>query len=274
MYRTGIVLTLAVLLGGMGFLSPAIAKEYVIGAADVIAIQVLENKELDAVTAVTPGGKITVPLVGDIQVAGLTVAELTARLSDEFAKKVKAPQVTVTLREVNSYRIYFLGRVGKPGVVTSKSVVTLLQSLSLAGGLADGADLSLAYVARGTQRLPVDFAKLLRGGDLTQNVTLEPEDTVVIPDNPQNVIYVTGEVKSPGVLPFMQERKWTALKAVVAVGGFTQFAARGKATLIREGAGGRWTEPVDFTEILRSPDAGKDIPLNPGDILVIPQSFF
>jgi len=258
----------------LGLWNPSPAKEYVIGTADVLAISVLDNKELDTVVSVNPGGKITVPLLGDLQAGGLTVSELTQQLKKSFAEKVKSPQVTVALREVNSYRIYFLGRVARPGVLTSRSEVTLLQALSMAGGLQEGADLSLAYVARGRDRLPVDFVKLLRSGDLSQNLTLEPDDTVVIPDNPQNVIYVTGEVKQPGMLPFSQERGWTALKAVVAVGGFTQFAGKGRSSLIREEAGKRLIIPIDFTDLMRNPEAGKDVPLKPGDILVIPQSLF
>jgi len=262
------------LLGLFGLFDLCLAKEYIIGTADVLAISVLDNKELDTVVSVNPGGKITVPLIGDLQAAGLTVSELTQQLTKNFAEKVKSPQVTVALREVNSYRIYFLGRVARPGVLTSRSEVTLLQALSMAGGLQEGADLSLAYVARGRDRVPVDFVKLLRSGDLSQNLTLDPDDTVVIPDNPQNVIYVTGEVKQPGMLPFSQERGWTALKAVVAVGGFTQFAGKGRSSLIREEAGKRLIIPIDFTDLMRNPETGKDVPLKPGDILVIPQSLF
>ncbi len=248
----------------------AAAKEYVIGAADLVAISVLDNKDLDTVVAVAPNGKIAVPLIGDVQAAGLTVSELSDKLATELAKKIKSPQVTVTLREVNSYRIYFIGKVARPGILTSKSEVTLLQALSMAGGIVDGADLSLAYVARGTQRLPVDFLKLIRDGDLSQNVVMEPDDTVVFPDNPLNVVYVMGEVRTPGMLPFVKERDWTALKAVAAVGGFNQFAAKNRATLLR----GRTTIPVDFNNLMRNPESGKDIPLQPGDILVIPQSLF
>ena len=126
----------------LGLPNPLLGKEYVIGTADVLAISVLDNKELDTVVSVNPGGKITVPLLGDVQAGGLTVSELTQQLMKNFAEKVKSPQVTVTLREVNSYRIYFLGRVTRPGVLTSRSEVTLLQALSMAGGLQEGADLS------------------------------------------------------------------------------------------------------------------------------------
>ncbi len=264
----------AVLLGLLASGTPAIAKDYVIGAGDVVAISVLDNKDLDTVVTVTPGGKIAAPLVGDIQAAGLTVSELTDHITQELAKKVKAPQVTVSLREVNSYRIYFVGKVGKPGVYASRSEMTLLQALSMAGGIQDGADPSQAYVARGTQRVPVDFVRLLYKGDLSQNVTLNPDDTVVVPDNPQNVIYVMGEVQHPGMLPFIKEREWTALKAIAAVGGFSQYAARSRASLLREEGGKRTTIPIDFGELLSHPQAGKDVPLMAGDILVIPQSLF
>ncbi len=263
-----------VFLAGFAPQGIAYAKEYVIGAADVIAISVLDNKDLDTVVSVTPGGKIAVPLVGDVQAAGLTVTELTDRLRQELAKKVRSPQITVSLREVNSYRIYFLGRIGRPGILTSKSEVTVLQALAMAGGIQEGADLSLAYVARGTERVPVDFGKLLRKGDLSQNITLAPDDTVVFPDNPLNVIYVMGEVKAPGMLPFVKDRDWTALKALAAVGGFGQYAGKSKSYLIREGGGGKTTVPIDFNDLMRNPGAGKDVPLIPGDILIVPQSLF
>jgi polysaccharide biosynthesis/export protein len=253
---------------------PAVAKEYVIGVADVIAISVLDNRDLEAVATVNPGGKIAIPLVGEIQAAGLTAAELTQRLTKEYAKTVKSPVVTVSLREVNSYRFYFVGRVPRPGMYTSRSEVTLLQAISIAGGILDGVDLAQAYIARGKERVPVDFVRLLRQGDLTQNVTINPEDTIVLPDNPQHVIYVMGEVKSPGMLPFVKERGWTVTKAVAAVGGFSQYAARGRSYLIREEGGRRLTIPIDFNDLMKNPETVKDVPLSPGDILVVPQSLF
>jgi len=252
----------------------AIAKDYLIGVADVIAVSVLDNRELDAVATVNPGGKIALPLVGEVQASGLTAAELTQRLTDEYAKKVKSPVVTVSLREVNSYRFYFVGKVAKPGMYASRSEVTLLQAISIAGGILDGADLAQAYVARGKDRVPVDFVRLMRQGDLTQNITLNADDTIVLPDNPQHVIYVMGEVKLPGMLPFVKERNWTATKAVAAVGGFTQYAGKGKSYIIREAGGKKLMIPIDFNDLMKNPEAGKDVPLSAGDILVVPQSLF
>jgi polysaccharide export outer membrane protein len=249
-------------------------KEYFIGTADVIAVSVMDNRDLDAVVTVNPGGKISLPLIGEIQAAGLTAAELTQRLTAQYAKTIRSPQVTVTLREVNSYRFYFVGRVARPGVYTSRSEVTLLQAISIAGGILDGVDLAQAYVARGTERVPVDFVKLLRQGDLRQNITLNPDDTIVLPDNPQLVIYVMGEVRQPGMLSFVKERNWTATKAVAAVGGFTPFASKGRSYIIREEGARKITIPIDFNDLMKNPEAGKDVPLNAGDIVVVPQSLF
>jgi polysaccharide biosynthesis/export protein len=258
----------------VGLSLPAVAAEYVIGVADVVAISVLDNRDLDSVASVNPGGKISLPLIGEVQAAGLTAAELTRRLTDEYAKKVRSPVVTVSLREVNSYRFYFVGKVARPGMYTSRSEVTLLQAISIAGGVLDGADLAQAYVARGKARVPVDFVRLMRQGDLTQNITLNADDTIVLPDNPQHVIYVMGEVRQPGMLPFVKERNWTATKAVAAVGGFTQYASRGRSYIIREDGGKKLTIPIDFNDLMKNPEAGKDVPLSAGDILVIPQSLF
>ena len=258
----------------VGLSLPAVAADYVIGVADVVAISVLDNRDLDSVASVNPGGKISLPLIGEVQAAGLTAAELTQRLTDEYAKKVRSPVVTVSLREVNSYRFYFVGKVARPGMYTSRSEVTLLQAISIAGGVLDGADLAQAYVARGKVRVPVDFVRLMRQGDLTQNITLNADDTIVLPDNPQHVIYVMGEVRQPGMLPFVKERNWTATKAVAAVGGFTQYASRGRSYIIREDGGKKLTIPIDFNDLMKNPEAGKDVPLSAGDILVIPQSLF
>ncbi len=260
-----------IVLTGTGGIS---AREYVIGAADVLYISVLDHKELDSVVTVSPDGKITFPLIGDIRASGLTAAELAGKITKELEKTVKNPSVTVALREINSYRIYFLGKLNKPGVHYNKSEITLLQALSLAGGTTEGADLSLAYVVRGEEKLSLDFIKLLRGGDIGQNILLMPEDTIVIPDNPKNVVYVMGEVKQPGVYYLSKERELSVLKAIALAGGFTNYAAPSRVTVIREGSEKKFTIRVDVNDLIKSPETSKDIILHPGDTIIVPQSFF
>jgi len=253
---------------------PLLAAEYVIGAADVLFVSVLGNKDLDTVSSVTPGGKISFPLVGDVQAAGLTVEELAAALTRMLSEKVRNPVVNVSLREINSYRVYVLGGVARPGVLSSKSQITLLQALSLAGGLTAGADLTLAYVARGNTRLDADFRKLVMQGDLSQNITLKPEDVVVVPASSKNAVFVMGEVKNPGPVPLEQEGGYTILQVLARAGGFTNFARRSRTIIIREEQSGKQIIPVDVDEIIGNPQKAKEILLKPGDVVFVPQSLF
>jgi len=247
------------------------AADYVIGAADVLAISVFGNTELDTVATVNPAGKISFPLLGDVQAAGMTAEELAERLTLALGKKIKSPIVTVSLRQINSYRVYMLGSVGNQGVVTSKSEITLLQALSLAGGVTPGTDLTLAYVARGNKRLDVDFRKLLMEGDLSQNILLKPEDVVVVPTNPRNVVFIMGEVNNPGTFPLDPESQLTILKAMVQAGGFGEFAKPSRTVIIRGDGTGRRIIPVDVEEIMEDPQETEDILLQPGDVVIVPQ---
>jgi len=247
------------------------AADYVIGSADVLFISVLGNTELDTVARVTPTGTISVPLVGDVQAAGLTAQELAGRLTRALAKKIRNPVVSVSLREINSYRVYILGSVAKPGVVSSKSEITLLQALALSGGAVPGADLTLAYVARGNERLNVDFRKLLMEGDLSHNIVLKPEDVVVLPANPRNEVFVMGEVNNPGPFPLDRESQFTILQAMARAGGFSQFAKPSGTIIIRKEGGVKRIIPVDVEEIMENPQEAKDVLLQPGDVVIVPQ---
>jgi len=247
------------------------AADYIIGSADVLFISVLGNKEIDTVATVTPAGTISFPLVGDVQAAGLTAEELAGRLTRALAKKIRNPVVSVSLRQINSYRVYILGSVAKPGVVSSKSEITLLQALALSGGVFPGADLMLAYVARGNERLNVDFRKLLMDGNLSHNILLKPEDVVVLPANPRNEVFVMGEVNNPGPFPLDRESQFTILKAMARAGGFSQFAKPSGTIIIREGGDGKRIIPVDVEEIMENPQGAKDVLLQPGDVIIVPQ---
>lgn len=251
--------------------APLLAAEYVIGAADVLFISVLGNKDLDTVSSVTPGGKISFPLVGDVQAAGLTAEELADALTRMLSEKIKSPVVSVSLREINSYRVYVLGGVAKPGVLSSKSEITLLQALALAGGLTPGADLTLGYVARGNRRLDADFRKLVMQGDLSQNIILKPEDVVVVPASPKNAVFVMGEVRNPGTIPLEQEGGYTILQVLARAGGFSQFAKPSRTVIIREEGSGKQIIPVDVQKIIDNPQGAKDVVLKPGDVVFVPQ---
>lgn len=252
--------------------SPTWSKEYIIGAGDILFISVLDNKDLDTVVTVRPDTKITFPLVGDLQAAGLTAQELASNLTRELAMKVKNPSVTVSLREVGSYRVYVLGQATKSGVYYSRSELTLLQALAMAGGISEGTDLSSAYIVRGTQRIPVNLIKLLREVDTAHNPSLMPEDIIVLPDTPKlkNLIVVMGEVNKPGVYPLNQDQEMSTVQAIALAGGFTPFAAQSRVTIIRDEGAKKSTIRVDVKELLKYPESAKVVVLKPGDTVVVP----
>src|SRR5882724_10087181 len=154
--------------------------EYVIGAEDVLEIQVWDNKDLNQVVFVRPDGKISLPLLGEIQAGGKTVKELQEALAEAYTKSVKGADVTVIVKEIRSRPVYFIGGFTKPGVEQLYRDLTVLQAVSIAGGLLPTADGDNGFILRGDQRIPVDFTKLLQKGDIAQNVKLEVGDAIVV----------------------------------------------------------------------------------------------
>jgi capsular exopolysaccharide synthesis family protein len=208
----GLLIGLNVL--GAGAAVEAAEEEYKIGTEDVLHVIVWDNKELEQTVMVRPDGRISYPLAGEIQVQGLTIPQLTEILKERLATSVKNPNVSVMVKEIRSFRVHFVGRIQKPGVYPIKSGTPLLQALTLAGGTSEGADLSAAYIIRGDRKVPIDLRKLIQEGDLSRNVRLEREDTIVVPEisvgsNPQEMqerrIYLLGKVVKPGVYTLKQD---------------------------------------------------------------------
>jgi polysaccharide export outer membrane protein len=164
---------------------PSLAgPEYVIGPEDVLHIQVWKENDLTATLPVRPDGKISLPLLNDVQAAGLTPEELAAMLTVKLKKYVADPRVTVVVTQINSKRIYVTGEVNKAGAMAMLPNMTVLQALSTAG-LNQFAKTKGIYVLRvknGKQeKLPVDYRKLVKGQNIEQNYVLETGDTIVVP---------------------------------------------------------------------------------------------
>jgi polysaccharide export outer membrane protein len=248
--------------------APAANNSFVIGPDDVLAISVWDNKELDQVVTVRPDGKISLPLVGEVQAGGLTVADLTSKLNELYSETTKGARSSVSVKEIRSRPVYFMGGVVKPGPTQLTRELTLLQGIAVAGGLTPTADLESASVVRGDKRIPVDFVKLVQKGDVSQNIKLQPGDTIVIPV--ADVVYVQGEVKTPGQVKFTKDL--TILRAIAQAGGFTQLAAPNRVTLLREEDGKKSNVRVKVSDIIDEPS--RDIPLKPNDIIIVPQRLF
>jgi protein involved in polysaccharide export with SLBB domain len=254
-------------------LAAAEEEEYRIGADDVLHVIVWDNKDLEQTVVVRPDGRISFPLAGEISVQGLTPSQLADILKDRLAKSVKVPNVSVIVKEIRSFRVHFLGRVAKPGPHPIKAGTPLLHALSLAGGTAEGADLSAAYVIRGGQKIPVDLRRLIHEGDLARNIPLEIEDTIVVPEiaigvNPQEMLdrrmYVVGKVVRPGV--YTIKRDVPLLHALFLAGGVAEGADLAAAFVAR----GSEKVPVNLWKLIQKGDLSQNITVTHEDMVVIP----
>ena len=158
--------------------------EYVIGPEDVLHVAVWKENDLTATLPVRPDGKISLPLLNDVQASGMTPQQLAASLTEKLKKYIADPHVTVVVTTINSKRIYLVGEVLHTGATPLSPNMTVLQALSSAG-LNQFAKTKGIYVLRTEngrqQKLPVDYRKIVRGERIEQNYVLKPGDTIVVP---------------------------------------------------------------------------------------------
>lgn len=158
---------------------------YVIGGQDVLDISVWKEPDLSRSVPVRPDGKISLPLLNDVQAAGLTPAQLTAQITAGLNKYVTNPQVTVIVSQINSQRIYVLGEVSRAGAYSLLRGMTVLQVLSNAGGLSQFANSKKIYVLRQEngkeQKLFFNYKEVIDGRKSEQNIELRAGDTIVVP---------------------------------------------------------------------------------------------
>ena len=165
---------------------PATDLSYVIGADDVLAIDVWHEQELSRVIPVRPDGKISLPLLGEMKASGQTPLQLQSTIAQHLKEYVENPQVTVIVQEAKSQSFNVIGEVAKPGAYVFGHPVTVLDAVALAGGFRDFAKTKKMYVLRtmadGSQhKLPVNYKELVKGKDPAENIVLQSRDTVVVP---------------------------------------------------------------------------------------------
>ena len=162
------------------------ALGYRIGPGDMLKIVVWKHEELGAQVAVRPDGAVSLPLVGDVRATGRSAIEIAGDVQQRLHRFYQDdPPVTVQVQEVKSYKIYVVGEVNKPGEFAPSQEVTVLMSISLAGGFTRFADPDRIVIvrrdARGERRIPFDYSAVVQQGDLQENIALELGDTVVVP---------------------------------------------------------------------------------------------
>jgi polysaccharide biosynthesis/export protein len=163
---------------------PQTNSSYVIGPDDQLHVSVWKEPDLTNTMPVRADGMISLPLLNDVQAAGLTPMQLAAAISEKLKKYITDPHVTVEVTQMNSQRIYVMGEVLHPGAMNRTPDMTVLQALASAG-FSQFANTKGIYVLRtesGKQsKLPVNYKKLVKGADMQQNYVLKPGDTIVVP---------------------------------------------------------------------------------------------
>jgi polysaccharide export outer membrane protein len=158
---------------------------YVIGAQDVLDISVWKEPEVSRVVPVRPDGKISLPLLNDVQAAGLTPDALAQQITESLKKYVTNPQVTVIVTTINSQRVYLLGEVSRPGAFPMIPGMTVLQAISSGGGFTQYARTNKVYVLRnenGKQvKYPFNYKEVINAKKPEQDIPLKAGDTIVVP---------------------------------------------------------------------------------------------
>ena len=167
-----------------------VSKEFLLGPEDVLEVTVWRNQDLSRTVVVRPDGRISLPLIGDVQASGLNASQVAAKIAARLTEFKENPNVSVSLKEVNSYFIYVLGEVQKPGKYPLKSYATVLQGISMAGGFTLYASKNKMQVIRthtnedGQEnqiRIPVPYNELVAGKGEIENFILKSGDTIVVP---------------------------------------------------------------------------------------------
>ena len=249
---------------------------YRIGPGDVLKITIWGHEDLSRPTVVPADGRVPFPLIGDVQAGGLTPTEFEARLRELLGKDYLVdPQVTVSVQEYRSQRVFVLGEAEKPGTYPLTGRATLLDVLSQAGGPAKTASRQVVIVRAGKAEAPVTPGtvgsttlrvnlKRLLDGDASENLLLENGDTVYIPK--QTSFFVLGEVKKPGA--YVLDKETSALEAVTLAGGFTERAASTVAKVLRRRVDGN--QETIVIDLGGSDARARDFLLTDNDTILVP----
>jgi len=161
--------------------APIDPRTYIIGAEDILQVRVWREPDLSGPVAVRPDGKISMPLIGDLQASGLTPEKLAGNIREGLIKFVTEPEVMVQVASVNSKKYFLSGEVLKPGSYPLVVPTTIAEALAIAGGFRDYADTKSILIMRGPKRYKFNYRDFVKGKNPTQNILLESGDHIIVP---------------------------------------------------------------------------------------------
>jgi len=245
---------------------PSNNNDYTLGPEDLVQIEVFEVDELNRTARISSSGYIKLPLAGDIKAAGLTVSELEKEICKGFEKYIQEPVVSVFIKEYRSQSITVLGGVSKPQIYNVIHQKTLLDMLSLAGGVTEDAG-DICYIQRENETILLNIKELLNEGKLELNIPVFPGDVINIPKG--GVVFVNGSVNSPG--SFVMKGGVTITQAVAMAKGFRYEAVRSQVRIYRDtGKDMKDIININYDDILA--EKAPDIVLKNKDVVIVPHS--
>ena len=244
-------------------------QEHILNPGDVVEIAVFGEADLSRTIPVRTDGKINLPLIGDIQAAGLTTTQLSEKVSTALRAFVRNPQVTITVRDYQRAFVYLVGQAARTGSIEIQRGWTVLEVMSVAGGVTPRAALRRATLIRRATGaiIELDLDRLLNKGDRSLNPVVEPGDIIMVPAL-QNRIMILGAVRAAGAHDMDEGAK--VFDAVTLAGGPVDRAATNNIGVIRQGADGKAAITTVNLDRFVKGDLSQNILLRNGDIVYIP----
>ena len=274
-------------------LDPALLQrpdnDFTLGPGDQLEIELLGDPTTHEQTRVGPDGKIYFYILPGLDVWGLTLSQARDLIEQDLQKYVREhQQVAITLRGIQSKRIWLLGRFNSPGVYAMTGPTTLLEAISLAGGpstasayatfanvtsagldagaTAEAADFRRSFVMRQGRLLPVDFDRLLHEGDMSQNIYLQPDDFIYLPSAMNEEVHVLGAVAQPRAVNFSSHL--SLVQAIANAGGSIKDAYLSNVAIVRGSLATPQIAVVDYKAVVQG--EAQDVELQPNDIVYVP----
>ncbi len=245
------------------------AMDYTVGTGDVLIISVYEHKDLTSKVRVSGAGNIEVPLIGKVQIKGLTLTQISRKLTRLYEDGyIVKPQITIIIEEYGSKKAVILGQIVHPGLYELRENTTFLELISKAGGLSKNAGKKAILKRKNNNNniprniIKIDLERLIKKGETSLNIQIQNGDSIYIAEAEIDNFYVTGEVKRPSV--YNLEKDTTVIKAITLAGGFTGKASPSRITIIRQVDG----KEKEISSVKMDRKILKD------DIIVVPESFF
>jgi protein involved in polysaccharide export with SLBB domain len=251
---------------------------YVLGPGDRLELELMEVPDTRQISIVMPDGDLYYQ-TAHVHAAGLTITQLKGAIEKGLETDYRSPQLSLILRSMTSQRVMVMGRVNNPGIITLDGPTTVVEAISKAGGLMiqrsginseDLADLGHSFLVRDGKMMPVNFVKLLRDGDASQNIFLENGDFIYLPSSNNGRVYVLGAVNLPRGVDYSEEL--TLVTAIAYAQGLAPRSFPQRVAIIRDPL----TSPKIAIVNLKAMLNGKaiDVRLQPQDIVWVPNSPF